>query len=186
MKISRIALAVAAVSLGALGVVAFRTPNRPSSVRRSVKPTVILPADPERPEPVVVPVAKTESAPTPIPEVHPEPVVTEVAVTPEVAEFGAMLELSEDLAARAFDLLRARDEAAERILEPYGGELSPAVILAMQPQLRLLDEEADRSIESMLSFDQRQRYRTLRAEGFIAGTMLELPPAQVPDLDEDE
>ncbi len=185
MKLSRFALAIAVVGLGLMGVLLLRAPNRPVVSKRPVRPYAmrIAPSEPEVAVPVPLPDRRVEKAPVaaPVSEASEEVAVTEIAMTPEVAEFCAMLELSEEVAARVVGLLGERDLAAERILEPYGNGLSVEAIVAVRPRLRMLDDETDRAIEAMLTLDQQRRYRGLRDEHFIPGTALEVPPAQLTD-----
>ncbi len=189
MKRIWVASAVAAAGTAVLVAVMLMAPKGPAPMKRSVRPRTVAATPVSEPEPEVAlsptpPPSKTvakapaESLPTEAPSA-PEEIDSNLAV--EAAEFCAMLDLSERTAAEILRLLGERDLEAERILEVYGGQLSVDAIRTVYPRLKMLDDEADRAVEALLTQGQQAEYRRLRAENVIGGTAISVPPPFPPE-----
>lgn len=151
-------------------------PSRPRQATPIVaEAPVVLPVEAPKIAPTVPKAAKTEVIPDTISESDPELVAAD-PISELAADLREQLEITDEVAAKVAQLLADRDEEAEKILAPCGDELSREEILETQPSLRHLDGKTDLSILALLTPAQQDAYRRLRDEGFIAGTMLDLPP----------
>ncbi|MBI2900497.1 MAG: hypothetical protein HYY17_09945 [Planctomycetes bacterium] len=156
------------------------------------------PASPKTRRAAVSPLHETDSAVrTPAPlraeSKSSEPVTAPVETREPAAppdsfaeELAEMLEIDAEAAEKVAAILARREEEAERVLEPYGADLTAQAILLCAPQLRLLDEAADREIVGVLDAAAGRRYMALRADGTIEGTAFSPAPLDRSDVDPTE
>lgn len=78
------------------------------------------------------------------------------------AEMFATLNLSAEQRTRVEDLLSLRDERREAIFSRVRGADDAEVFRRAREELRALSADVDRQIESILTDDQRDRYRSWR------------------------
>jgi len=180
VAVAGVGLVVAAIQFTRTPEPSRKTAHRPAKPRRVVEE--IVPPAPIQSVPEIANPVPKEKSPEPVPAKEREEVVPEEETISGEAgaelkdELRELLEVSDETAGKVVQLLTKRDEEAERILTPCGDELSREEILETQPRLRHLDGQTDLAVLALLTPAQQDTYNRLRAEGFIAGTMLDLPP----------